>query len=72
MRLYRSCGGGQGGTDLPTDVVEDLGEAVAKVHGRGGGDVDDRGDHARECARIGGDDAGIVGQDAGQAALQAS
>lgn len=72
VRSCRSCGVGKDGADLPADVVEDLGEAVAQVHGRGGVDVDDRGDHAREGARVGGNDAGVVGEDAGQAVLQAS
>lgn len=61
----RSCGavmGRQGGVDLGADVGEDGIVAAVQVHGGGGADVDDRGNHPRQRCRVGGADALVAGE----------
>jgi hypothetical protein len=55
---------------LFADVAEDGVVAAVQVDGGGGADVDDRGDHARECRRIGTVDALVACQQARDAVLE--
>lgn len=70
-----SCGaavGRQGGVDLVADVGEDDFVAEVQVHGGGGADVDDRGDHPRQRRRVGGTDVLVAGEQTGDAVLKAA
>jgi hypothetical protein len=57
--------------NLVADVSEDGFVAAVQVHGGGGADVDDRGDHARQRRRVGGTDVLVAGDQAGDAVLEA-